>query len=212
MTRFLVGIMVVAGLSACGKKDNENKAAAPPPVDKEPAKPTEVAKPTEPEKPADPTASWTEQKGAGFTVLAPRAPKEEKITVPSAAGPQPGTLWTGYEPVGAQVMFAVGLADLSAAPKVDSAKVMSGALEGMLKSAPALKVEKTEPLTGDAMKGAEIAIEHVLAGSVQGQNIKMRVRMFYKNKRNYHVQVLYPAASPDAALADKFVESFKLTE
>ena len=72
--------------------------------------------------------------------------------------------------------------------------------------------QRRADLTGDAAKGAEIAIEHVITGTVQNQAIMMRVRMFYNKKRNYHVQVLYPPGSPDEALAMKFLDSFKLTE
>lgn len=221
MKKLIAAMILMTALGACGKKDNEDKGkkeTAPAPGTSEPAKPTEQqakpaeppAKPAEPPPPpADPTASWTEQKGSGFSVLAARAPTEQKATVPSAVGPQPMTMYSGYHPASLKGAFQVATVDMTEGAKktkIDPDKALSGAVEGWKKSIPGLTVENQSAVDGE--KGFDLK-----AGGThpQGGPFKVRGRLIYKKERLYTVQALYTDAK-DAPLADKFVESFKVTD
>lgn len=215
MKKLLATMILVTALVACGKKDEDKgkKETAPTTGTSDPAKPatpTEPpAKPAAPPAPADPTASWTEQKGAGFSVLAARAPTEQKATVPSAVGPQPIIVYGGYHPASLQGAFQVALVDMSEGAKktkIDPEKSLAGAIDGWKKSIPGLTVDKETPVAGETGLDLRASGNHP-----QGGPFKVRGRLIYKKEHLYTVQALYTAAK-DAPLADKFVESFKLTD
>jgi hypothetical protein len=222
MKRLMVTMSLVTALAACGKKDNADKgkketaptsgtsAPAQPTATEPPAKPTEPpAKPTEPPVPADPTASWTEQKGAGFSVLAARAATEQKADVPSPAGPQPMTMYSGYHPASLKGAFQVAVVDMSAGAKkakIDPDKTLTGAIDGWKKSIPGLTIENQSAIPGETGFDLRAGGNHP-----QGGPFKLRGRVIYKKERLYTVQSIYTDAK-DAPLADKFIESFKVTD
>jgi len=207
MKKHILVIVVAAAVAAaaCGKKDKDSGKKQPGPAAGQPEAP---AKPAEPVKPADPTASWTEQKGDGFSVMAARAPEETKDSLPSPAGPQPITIYAGYHPAGMQGAFQVALVDMTGAAKkgkIDPGKALDGAVQGWMKTVPGLSIDKQEAIPGEVGIDIRASGTHPQAGP-----FKTRARVIYKNAHTYAVQALYVDAK-DQPMADKFVESFKLT-
>lgn len=223
MKKLVVMVILVAALAACKKDDADKgkKEAAPTAGTSEPAKPTATEppakptepppKPAEPPPPADPTASWTEQKGAGFSVLAARGATEQKIDVPSAAGPQPMTMYSGYHPASLKGAFQVAVADLSAAAKkaktkIDPDKTLADSVAGWKKMIPGLTFDSQSEIPGEKGLDLRASGNHPQLGP-----FKMRGRVILKKESLYTVQAIY-ADAKEAPLADKFVESFKVTE
>lgn len=212
----LARVLVVMALSvpACGKQADDggkaNPAAAPAPDgDKAaaPAKPVEPAKAAAPAK-RDPTASWKEFEGAGFKVMAARKPREEAHTADTVLGPQPLTMYVGYEPPGYTGAMQIAVTDLSRL-KNDTRKpeeILEDGLAGVLKNIPSAKVESRA-----AIEGADAGLDVRARGNhPQGGPFKLRLRIFMAGRKMLLVQALFVKAG-DQPLVDKFIESFTIT-
>src|SRR5689334_17507979 len=113
MTNRILGLALALALISCKKDEKkkdepraEGKPATPEVVAADAAKAAPPAAPdAAPAAPADPTASWTEQKGDGFTVKAARTPQQESSTQDTPLGPQAVTMYFGYEPDGFEGSF-----------------------------------------------------------------------------------------------------------
>ncbi len=215
MNKLTLGLAVALALTGCGKKDKDDGKKETPatdpatkPADPAATPPTDpAAKPAEPAAPADPTASWTEQKGEGFTVMAARAPKSEQMEVPSPIGPQKVTAYGGFEPAGYQGAMQVAVTDLSGL-KDDKRKpeqIIKDSVGGLKANMPFVNIDgETKDDGGEA--GTRIAASGT---HPQGGPFKMQARILLKNKKLYMVQALH-IKDADKPLVDKFVDSFKI--
>jgi hypothetical protein len=210
MNKLTLGLAVALALTACGKKDKDAAKKDTPPAADPATKPAEppATKPAEPPPPpADPTASWTEQKGEGFTVMAANAPKSEQMDAPTPLGPQKVTAFGGFEPAGYKGAMQVGVTDLSAL-KGDKRKpdqIIKDSVAGLMANMPGVKVDSEVKDTG-----GEAGTRLALSGThPQGGPFKMVARILLKNKKLYVVQALR-TQDADQPLVDKFVDSFKI--
>lgn len=231
MRTSIVALALALGLSGCDKQDKdapkdqpvaeakpaEDKAVEAKPAEAKPveARPVEVAPTTPPPEPppaADPTASWTEHKGAGFVLKGPRAPTEESATAPTPAGPQPVTMYVGYEPAGFQGSFQTAVSDMTAMIKAagtqpDPKKTLDDSVTGWIANIPSATIEKDEPIAGvDAGRSVRARGNHP-----QGGPFSVYGHVYFHDNKVFMVQALYVDAK-DEALATAFVDSFKLVD
>lgn len=203
--RFRNVVCVLVVLVGCGKKSSPDKAPEKP-AEAPAAKPAVATPPAPSAKPDDPTASWTEQTGPGFKLKAPHGATEQHLTLTTAAGPVPATMWTGYESPGGESMWAVAADDFTTAKgNVDSMKLVNSAFDGLLGKLPGAKVDEVKEVTAD---GAVIGKELRASATLQGHDLRLHVLAMYRQKHLYVVQAV---SGTDTKLADAFVDSFKLT-
>lgn len=200
-------VCLTVALVACGKKGSTETAEQKPAEAPAAVKTTATAAPA---AASDEPSGWSERKGPGFTVKAPNAPTEKTLSMPTAAGPVPATMWTGYEAPGGEAMWAVASEDFTAAKSVDVDKVVNSAFDGLLGKLPGAKIDEIKAITASTTDSTPIGKELRASANLQGHGVRLHVLALYSSTQK-HFFLVQALSGTDATLADKFVDSFKLT-
>jgi hypothetical protein len=142
--------------------------------------------------------------GAGFSVEVPGSAKESTLNVPSPAGQLAAHVYQVSSPDG-RMEYDVVYSDYPSGIILQPDGALNGARDGAVKQVGGRLLSEQKLMLGE-FPGKEIRIE------VATNRIAARQRFYLVKLRLYQLVLLVPLGTPEPTDADRFFNSFKLTE